>query len=107
MTVPVAEPKKLTIPLPLAPHTNLHIQITHEGSSTLAFITSTEASYNGSLSSLGSFVYAMPNVRAFSSSSSSSSSSSHRRFRTLPIALHLRPAVSICSILIRSIKSSD
>jgi hypothetical protein len=55
--------KQLSVPLPLSPHTNLHIQITHSGSSTLAFLTTTDSLNPASLSSLGSLVYAMPNVR--------------------------------------------
>lgn len=61
-TQPMAKPKHLSVPLPLSPHTNLHIQINQHGSSILAFITTTDLSSTGSLSPLGSFVYAMPNV---------------------------------------------
>ena len=60
---PSTKPKQITIPLPLSPHVDLHIQITHDGTSILAFITTTESSNAVALSSLGSFVYAMPNVR--------------------------------------------
>lgn len=61
--------KNLSVPLPLSPHTNLHIQITHDGSSILAFITTIDPSNTVALSSLGSFVYAMPNVRVQHSTS--------------------------------------
>lgn len=63
-TSPSTKPKQITVPLPLSPHINLHIQITHDGSTILAFITTTESSNAVALSPLGSFVYAMPNVRA-------------------------------------------
>lgn len=64
-TTPTTRPKHLSIPLPLSPHTKLHIQITHRGSSILAFLTTTDPSNTASLAPLGSFVYAMPNVCDF------------------------------------------
>lgn len=57
-------PKQLSIPLPLSAHTTLHIQTTCLETSSLTFLTTTDPSTAGSLSSLGSFVYAMPNVRS-------------------------------------------
>lgn len=58
---PTLHPKQLAVPLPLTPHTILHIQITTLDTSNLIFLTSTDPSTSGSLSTLGSFVYAMPN----------------------------------------------
>lgn len=60
---PTLHPTHLAIPLPFSPHTTLHLQITRLETSNLIFLTSTDPSTSGSLSSLGSFVYAMPNVR--------------------------------------------
>ncbi|KAL8756976.1 MAG: hypothetical protein Q9199_002566 [Rusavskia elegans] len=58
---PTLHPKQLAIPLPLTPHTTLHMQITTLDTSNLIFLTSTDPSSSGSQSALGSFVYAMPN----------------------------------------------
>ncbi|KAL8770984.1 MAG: hypothetical protein Q9209_003403 [Squamulea sp. 1 TL-2023] len=58
---PTLHPKQVAIPLPLTPHTTLHLQITALETSNLIFLTSTDPSSSGSLSALGSFVYAMPN----------------------------------------------
>lgn len=58
---PILHPKQLAIPLPLTPHTTLHMQITTLDTSNLIFLTSTDPSSSASLSALGSFVYAMPN----------------------------------------------
>lgn len=63
---PVSLPKQLSIPLPLSAHTTLHVQITCLENSTLTLLTTTDPSTAGSLSFLGSFVYAMPNVRLVS-----------------------------------------
>lgn len=61
-TEPTLQPHHLSIPLPLSPHTTLHLQITTLATSVMVFITTTDPSSSSSLSSLGSFVYAMPNV---------------------------------------------
>ncbi|KAL8839607.1 MAG: hypothetical protein Q9176_004348 [Flavoplaca citrina] len=58
---PTLQRKQLAIPLPQIPHTTLHMQITTLDTSSLIFLTSTDPSTSGSLSALGSFVYAMPN----------------------------------------------
>ena len=60
---PSLHPKHLFLPLPLSPHTTLHLQITALTTSTLVFITTTDPSTTSSLSALGSFVYSMPNVK--------------------------------------------
>lgn len=59
------EPAKSTIlalPLQLTPHTTLHIQLTSHATCTIIFITTSDPSTASSLSVLGSFIYAMPNV---------------------------------------------
>lgn len=60
---PTLQPTHLAVPLPFSPHTTLHLQITRLETSTLIFLSSTDPSSSGSQSALGSFVYAMPNVR--------------------------------------------
>ncbi|KAL9605566.1 MAG: hypothetical protein Q9179_001224 [Wetmoreana sp. 5 TL-2023] len=59
--LPTLHPKQLAIPFPSIPHTTLHLQITRLETSNMIFMTSTDPSSRGSLSALGSFVYAMPN----------------------------------------------
>lgn len=54
--------KQISLPLLLSEQITLHIQTTHLESSTRSFLTTTNPSTSGSLSCLGSFVYAMPNV---------------------------------------------
>ncbi|CBX99539.1 predicted protein [Plenodomus lingam JN3] len=56
-------PIEVSFPLPKAPHTNLHLQLTNNGPNLLLFLT-TATPESASSSPLGSFVYAMPN-RAF------------------------------------------
>lgn len=55
-------PQQLSVPLPLTPHTTLHMQITPLETSTMVFLTTTDQPSSSSLSALGSFVYSMPNV---------------------------------------------
>lgn len=62
-TPPSTNPIILSIPLPLSPHTSLRVQLTPLATSILAFLTTTSPETTSSLSSLGSLVYAMPNVR--------------------------------------------
>ena len=59
---PPLQPQQLSVPLPLSPHTTLHIQITPLEKSTIVFLTTTYPSSSSSLSALGSFVYSIPNV---------------------------------------------
>lgn len=54
--------KQISVPLSLSTHTTLHIQVNCFESSILAFLTTTDPSNTAALSSLGSFVYSMPNV---------------------------------------------
>lgn len=58
--------KQISLPLGLSPHITLHIQTTRLETSTRSFLTTTNPSASGSLSCLGSFVYAMPNVSILS-----------------------------------------
>ncbi|KAF2828203.1 hypothetical protein CC86DRAFT_369320 [Ophiobolus disseminans] len=53
-------PIEVSFPLPRAPHTNMHIQLTDNGPNLLLFLT-TSSLESASSSALGSFVYAMPN----------------------------------------------
>ncbi|KAL5116092.1 hypothetical protein ACEQ8H_005988 [Pleosporales sp. CAS-2024a] len=53
-------PVEVSFPLPRAPHTNIHLQLTNNGPNLLLFLTSA-ALDSASASPLGSFVYAMPN----------------------------------------------
>jgi hypothetical protein len=56
-------PIEVSFPLPKAPHTNIHVQLTDNGPNLLLFLTTSSAE-SASSSTLGSFVYAMPNVSA-------------------------------------------
>ncbi|KAH9870034.1 hypothetical protein J1614_006956 [Plenodomus biglobosus] len=53
-------PIEVSFPLPKAPHTNMHLQLTNNGPNLLLFLT-TATPESASSSPLGSFVYAMPN----------------------------------------------
>lgn len=55
-------PNDFSFPLRLSPHTTLHIQLTSLATSTLIFLTTKSPANPSSVSALGSFVYAMPNV---------------------------------------------
>jgi hypothetical protein len=55
-------PIEVSFPLPKAPHTNMHLQLTDNGPNLLLFLT-TASPESASSTPLGSFVYAMPNVR--------------------------------------------
>jgi hypothetical protein len=55
-------PIEVSFPLPRAPHTNIHLQLTNNGPNLLLFLT-TSSPESATSSALGSFVYAMPNVR--------------------------------------------
>jgi hypothetical protein len=54
-------PIEVSFPLPRAPHTSIHLQLTNNGPNLLLFLTTSSAESANS-SALGSFVYAMPNV---------------------------------------------
>ncbi|KAI4922981.1 hypothetical protein J4E90_001417 [Alternaria incomplexa] len=53
-------PIEVSFPLPRAPHTNIHLQLTDNGPNLLLFLT-TATPESASSAPLGSFVYAMPN----------------------------------------------
>ncbi|CAN9096570.1 unnamed protein product [Alternaria alternata] len=52
---------EVSFPLPKAPHTNIHLQLTDNGPNLLLFLT-TAAAESATSAPLGSFVYAMPNM---------------------------------------------
>ncbi|KAH7389937.1 hypothetical protein BKA66DRAFT_510939 [Pyrenochaeta sp. MPI-SDFR-AT-0127] len=53
-------PIEVAFPLPRAPHTNMHLQLTNNGPNLVLFLT-TATSDSASSTPLGSFVYALPN----------------------------------------------
>ncbi|USP74733.1 hypothetical protein yc1106_02007 [Curvularia clavata] len=53
-------PIEISFPLPRAPATNMHLQLTNNGPNLVLFLT-TATSESASSAPLGSFVYAMPN----------------------------------------------
>ncbi|KAF2276843.1 uncharacterized protein EI97DRAFT_458172 [Westerdykella ornata] len=53
-------PIEVSFPLPRAPQTNAHLQLTDNRTCLVIFLTTT-TSESSTLASLGSFVYAMPN----------------------------------------------
>ncbi|KAF2497238.1 hypothetical protein BU16DRAFT_526258 [Lophium mytilinum] len=61
-TAPSATPAthELSFPLPRAPQSHIHLRLTNHTTSVLLFLT-TSVESTSTLSSLGSFVYAMPN----------------------------------------------
>lgn len=60
--VPTAPSEYLALSLPHSPQAVLHVQVTRLETSILSFLTTTDSLHGASLSALGSFVYAMPNV---------------------------------------------
>lgn len=54
-------PIEVAFPLPRAPHTNMHLQLTINGPNLVLFLT-TAATDTTSSRPMGSFVYAMPKV---------------------------------------------
>lgn len=62
--VPSLEPLEISLPLPKSPHTTLHTHLTFLATSVMVFIcTTVPGNEGGTLNSMGSFVYAMPDVR--------------------------------------------
>lgn len=59
---PSVHSKYIALPLPLSPHTTLHIRMTRLETANMVFLTTTDYSAPSTTSALGSFVYAMPNV---------------------------------------------
>jgi len=56
------KPIEVSFPLPRAPQTSVHLQLTNTRTSLLAFLTTTTGE-SSAVAPLGSFVYAMPSVR--------------------------------------------
>lgn len=56
-------PLQLAFPLPKAPDTTVHAHLTINPTSILLFLSTTQQGDASSLASLGSFVYALPDVR--------------------------------------------
>jgi hypothetical protein len=56
------EPIEVAFPLPRAPQSNIHLQLRNNGPNIVLFLTSSTPEASSSVP-LGSFVYAMPNVR--------------------------------------------
>ncbi|EOA85437.1 uncharacterized protein SETTUDRAFT_49170, partial [Exserohilum turcica Et28A] len=59
-------PIEVSFPLPKAPATNIHLQLTNNGPNLVVFLTTASPESASASAPLGSFVYAMPNVRVFS-----------------------------------------
>lgn len=59
---PAAKPIQLAIQMPYAPDSRIHLHLTILTTSILLFVTSTNHESSGAGASLGSFVYAMPDV---------------------------------------------
>ncbi|KAF2660009.1 hypothetical protein K491DRAFT_621733 [Lophiostoma macrostomum CBS 122681] len=55
------KPIEIAFPLPRAPQTNIHLQLTNNATSVLIFLTTTSGESSTTSAPLGSFVYAMPN----------------------------------------------
>jgi hypothetical protein len=63
----MAKPIEVAFPLPRAPQTNIHLQLTDNQTSIVAFFTTT-TSDSATSAPMGSFVYAMPNVNVLHTS---------------------------------------
>lgn len=62
-TSPSAKPIELAIPLPHAPGSRIHIHLTVLATAIMVFLTNTSYESTGTAAAMGSFVYAMPDVR--------------------------------------------
>ena len=62
-TSPAAEPIQLALPLPNAPHMRIHLHLTILATTLILFVTSAGSESTGGSVPMGSFVYAMPDVR--------------------------------------------
>lgn len=60
---PAAKPIELAVQMPYAPDSRIHLHLTILTTSIVLFVTSTNHESSGVGASLGSFVYAMPDVR--------------------------------------------
>ena len=59
---PSSKPIELSFPLPKAPQTNVHLHITIQTHVILIFLTTASDGDTSTLASLGSFIYALPDV---------------------------------------------
>jgi hypothetical protein len=65
MITPSFKPLEISFPLPKAPHTTLQAHLTFLATATTLFLTTIAPGESAStLASMGSFVYAMPDVSA-------------------------------------------
>ena len=65
MMHPSTEPLELSFPLPKAPNTILQVHLTFFATTIMLFLTTTALGESDqTLSAMGSFVYAMPDVSA-------------------------------------------
>jgi len=62
MDVPSGKPIELSFPLPKAPDTRIHMQLTIQKTSILLFLTTAVNGDTSTVAPLGSFVYALPDV---------------------------------------------
>jgi hypothetical protein len=61
---PSFKPVELSFPLPKHPHLNVHAHLTFIGTCTMVHLTTTDlGDAEGARPPMGSFVYAMPDVR--------------------------------------------
>jgi hypothetical protein len=60
---PSSTPIELSFPLPKSPDTSIHIHLTIRATSILLFLTTSSNGDTLTLAHLGSFVYALPDVR--------------------------------------------
>jgi len=65
MTEITAQPIELSIPLPKAPDTKIHMRLTSQKTSILLFLTTALNGDTSTAAPLGSFVYALPDVRFY------------------------------------------
>lgn len=57
-----SKPIELAIPMPKAPDTKIHLQLTVRATSLLLFVSSVIDGNTSATASMGSFVYAIPDV---------------------------------------------
>jgi hypothetical protein len=63
MAKPLVRPTELSFPLPKAPETRIYLQLTIQTTSILLFLTTALNGDTSTAAPLGSFVYALPDVR--------------------------------------------
>lgn len=96
----MSEPIQFSMPLPNAPGSRIHTHLTILATSILLFCTSTTAEYSSSaVPPLGSFVYAMPDVRIFETPCSASTYTDAKAQRYNPSAPLSTPLYTLPSSL--------